>query len=324
MLKTVLSELLGARHPIISAAMTPAAGGELARAVTDAGGFGMIGVESKDSLEKIHEQVKLVRKDNPQRKFGIGLTAWHIEARPELLETAIAAKPTAICLSFGDITPYIKPIRSKNILLLAQVQDLEAALKAQAAGVDIIIAQGTDAGGHTGCVGTLPLLQIILDKVSCPVVAAGGIGSGRGLAAVLAAGAVGAWIGTPFLLAREAMTSDRIRERIIKAKETETIYTHLFDRLQNLPWPDQFAGRALKNTFTEKWHGKEEQAATNPAIVKEFQEAKAGESFDKAHIYAGQIVGLLDKRTTAGDIVETIARDAEAALNQFFCALKES
>lgn len=322
MLKTVLAELLGARHPIISAAMTPAAGGELARAVTDAGGFGMIGVESKDSLDKIHEQVRLVRENNLARKFGIGLTAWHIENRPELLETAIAARPTAICLSFGDVAPYARQIRSKNILLLAQIQDLETALQAQTAGVDILIAQGTEAGGHTGCVGTLPLLQIILDKISCPVVAAGGIGSGRGLAAVLAAGAVGAWIGTPFLLAKEAMTSDRIRERIINAKETETIYTHLFDRLQNLPWPDPFAGRALKNTFTEQWHSKQEQAATNPAIVKEFQEAKGNESFDIAHIYAGQIVGLLDKRTAAGDIVETIARDAEAALNKCFSELR--
>jgi nitronate monooxygenase len=323
-LKTVLAELLGARHPIISAPMTPAAGGELARAVTDAGGFGMIGVESKDSFDKIKEQVKLVRENNSARKFGIGLTAWAIGGRPELLELAIDTNPTAICLSFGDVALYAKKIRSKNILLMAQVQDLETALKAQATGVDIIIAQGTEAGGHTGCVGTLPLLQIILDKVSCPVVAAGGIGSGRGLAAVLAAGADGAWIGTPFLLAKEAIVSDRIRERIINAREIDTIHTHLFDRLQNIPWPEEFPGRGLKNLLTEKWHGKENEAAANPQILKEFEEAKANERFDIAHIYAGQIVGLLEKRTTAGDIVETIARDAEEALRQCLYKLRDN
>jgi nitronate monooxygenase len=322
MLKTILSELVGARYPIINAPMTPAAGGQLARAVTDAGGFGMIGVESKDSLDYVQEQLELVREYNPLRKFGIGLTAWGIAGRPELLEFAIKANPTAICLSFGDIAPYAKNIREKNILLLTQVQDLQTAMKAQAAGANILICQGTEAGGHTGSVGTLPLLQIILNKVSCPVVAAGGIGSGRGLAAVLAAGAVGAWVGTPFLLAKEAKISDRTRERIIKATETETIHTHLFDHLQNLSWPEQFPGRALKNLLTEKWHGKEREAAANPAVLAEFQEAKISERFDLAHIYAGQIVGLLETCTTAEGIVKSIAADAEIILRKQLTELR--
>ncbi len=321
MLRTALNDLLGIKYPIISAPMTPAAGGQLARAVTDAGGFGMIGVELKDSLESISEQVKLARENNLQIKFGIGLTTWHLKDRPELLQAAIDAKPTAICLSFGDIAPYVDKVQSKNILLFTQAQDLETALKAQSAGTDLLIAQGTEAGGHTGSVGTLPLLQIILAKVTCPVVAAGGIGSGRGLAAVLAAGAQGAWIGTPFLLAEEARVSKAARERILQAKETETIHTHLFDRLQNLPWPDRFPGRALKNTFTEKWHGKEAEAVANTKTLTEFQAAKAKEQFDVAHIYAGQIVGLLEQRTTAGDIVRSVASEAEVLLRKRFMEL---
>lgn len=321
MLKTALNKLLGTKFPIISATMTPAAGGQLARAVTDSGGFGMIGVESKDSVDSVKEQVKLARQDNPQRKFGIGLTVWSIKDRPELLETVINQKPTAISLSFGDISPFAEQIRSQNILLLAQVQDLETALKAEAAGADLLIAQGTEAGGHTGAVGTLPLLQIILAKVSCPVVAAGGIGSARGLAAVLAAGAEGAWIGTPFLLAEEARVSEKVRERIVQARETDTIHTHLFDRLQNIPWPDQFPGRALKNSYTEQWHSKETEAVANKKILEEFQAAKTHEQFDIAHIYAGQIVGLLELRTTAGEIVRSIGLEAEALLQKRFLEL---
>jgi nitronate monooxygenase len=180
LLSTSVTKLFNIQHPIINAPMTPAAGGELAKAVTDAGGLGMIGVESKDTLNNIKEQARIVREGKADRKFGIGLTVWALDKRPELLEIAIQLKPTTISLSFGNIVPYCESIRAAGIKLIVQAQDTHVAKQAESCGADIIVAQGTEAGGHTGTVGTLPLLQAILKTVSCPVLAAGGIGTGEG------------------------------------------------------------------------------------------------------------------------------------------------
>ena len=132
-----------------------------------------------------------------------------------------------------------------GILVATQVNSVANAREAEAAGVDIIVAQGTEAGGHTGHTSTLPLLQGVLEAVSTPVLAAGGVASARGLAAVLAAGAQGAWVGTAFLASPEASNTPAVRERVVSATEVETIHTHAFDDVQQVPWPDEFpAGRS--------------------------------------------------------------------------------
>src|SRR5690348_7170270 len=178
--------------------MTPQAGGALARAVSQAGAFGMLGFDEDETEPQIAEQVAILHQ-TPAVPFGIGLVAWVLERSPHLLDMAIAAKPKLISISFGDPAPYAKRVHDAGILLASQVQSRARAQTALDAGADILVAQGTEAGGHTGSsVGTLPLLQIVLDMTDKPVIAAGGIATGRGLAAVLAAGAAGAWIGTPF------------------------------------------------------------------------------------------------------------------------------
>ena len=206
MIATPLTELLGVGVPLISAPMTPQAGGLLARAVSEAGAFGMVGIEETDTEEGIAAELAIVRAGTPV-PFGIGLVSWVIDRRPELLDIAIDAKPTLISISFGDAGPHVERLHDAGILVASQVQSRHRAEVAIGAGVDIVVAQGTEGGGHTGSVATLPLLQIVLELTGLPVVAAGGIASGRGLAAVLAAGAVGAWAGTPFLLAEEARNS---------------------------------------------------------------------------------------------------------------------
>ena len=313
MIATKLTELLGIRVPLLNAPMTPQAGGLLARAVSKAGGFGMVGIEEIDTEAEIAEQLAIVQ-DAPAVPFGIGLVAWVIDQRPELLDIAIAARPSLISISFGDPAPHVARLHDEGILVASQVQSRAWAETALAAGVDLLVAQGSEGGGHTGSVGTLPLLQIVLELTDRPVLAAGGIATGRGLAAVLAAGASGAWVGTPFLLAKEARNSPRARDRIAKSDETQTLYTSVYDRLQDKAWPSEFRGRALRNPFNELWTGREDELGQGSAPREEFMQAKALEDYDVAHIYAGQSVGLLDTVSPAARIVSTIEKQADRLL----------
>lgn len=293
-----LTELLGIRIPIVNAPMTPQAGGALARAVSQAGAFGMLGFDEDETEPQIAEQVAILHQ-TPAVPFGIGLVAWVLERSPHLLDMAIAAKPKLISISFGDPAPYAKRVHDAGILLASQVQSRARAQTALDAGADILVAQGTEAGGHTGSsVGTLPLLQIVLDMTDKPVIAAGGIATGRGLAAVLAAGAAGAWIGTPFLLAQEARNTQAARERIQSSDETQTIYTRVYDRVAGKAWPHEFGGRALRTPFLEQWTGREDDLLKNDSARAQFD--------PKEKIYAGQSVGLLREVRPAAQIVHDI------------------
>jgi nitronate monooxygenase len=273
----------------------------------------MLGFDEDESEAAIAEQVALLREGR-ERPFGIGLTAWVLERRPHLLDVAIASGPALVSVSFGDPAPFVEKLHAAGILVASQVQSRAWARAALDARVDILVAQGTEAGGHTGSVATLPLLQLVLDMTDRPVVAAGGIATGRGFAAVLAAGAAGAWIGTPFLLARESRSNPKAQQRIIASDETQTIYTHVYDAAQNKPWPAEFAGRALRNPFVDRWHEREEELAHTPDAIDEFVRAKAAQDYTRANIYAGQSVGVATAVRSAAEIVGDIERDAIARL----------
>lgn len=305
--------MLDVRYPILNAPMTPQAGGALARAVAESGAIGMLGFDEGESLLSLREQIGLIRSASKQLTFGIGLVAWVLEQRPELFDLAVEARPSLVAISFGDTRPYVARLHDAGILVAAQVQSKAWAESALAAGVDILVAQGTESGGHTGNVGTLPLLQIVLELAGdTPVVAAGGIATGRGLAAVLAAGACGAWIGTPFLVANEARTNRAAQARVIAANETETILTNAFDRVQHKAWPAEFRGRALRNAFTDRWE-QQEMGITDEAEAS-FLLARSSQNYDIANIYAGQAVGLVRNAASASEIVEGIVTDAGALL----------
>ena len=314
MLATYLTRDWGLKVPIIGAPMTPMSGGSLAAALSNCGALGMLGVSSTQPVEQLERDVDDYRRLAGARPFGIGLMVWALDARPELLDAAIRAKPFVIAMSFGDPAKYMPRMRDAGIRVASQVQDRQSARAAEAAGVDLIVAQGTEAGGHTGGVGTLPLLQIVLETVRLPVVAAGGIASGRGLAAVLAAGAAGAWIGTPLLVAEEARNSPVARRKVIEALETDTVHTRVFDVVQRIPWSPRFPGRALVNAFTQRWAGHEDELARDDEARRVFQHAKQAEDYSNALIYAGQSVGLIHRIEPAASIVDRIAADAESAL----------
>ena len=310
---TPLTARLGVAMPIIGAPMAGVAHGALARAVTEGGGLGMIGVGSTDRAELVAREAP-VASDSGRLPFGIGLMAWALDDCPELLERTLEARPTLVSVSFGSPRPYVEALHDAGIMVASQVQDVASAVAAAEAGLDLVVAQGTDAGGHTGTVGSLPLLQLVLDTVDVPVVAAGGIATARGLAAVLAAGAAGAWVGTCLLACPEAASTAEARAKVLAAAETDTVLTRVFDVAQGIGWPEEFAGRALRNRFTDTWHGREAALAADTAAGRQLAEARKAGDYETAYVYAGQAVGLVRRSRPAAEVVRSLGEDAECLL----------
>ncbi|MGH3424388.1 MAG: NAD(P)H-dependent flavin oxidoreductase, partial [Nocardioidaceae bacterium] len=185
---------------------------------------------------------------------------------------------------------------------------LEEAVAAERAGVDLIVARGSEGGGHGRQeVATLPLLQSVLESVETPVLAAGGVATARGLAAVLAAGAAGAWVGTAFLACPEADSSDAARERLLAATDTDTAYGRVFDVAQGLGWPPEYGGRSLRNAYFDEWVGREQELAGDPDAARALTEAREARDFDTAYVYAGTGVGMLRESRPAAEVVAGLA-----------------
>ena len=187
-ISTPLTARLGIQHPILSAPMDVIAGARLTAAVSAAGGFGILGGGYGDEAWLKQETAKLADVSDP---FGIGFITWSLAKQPALLDIALEARPRAIMLSFGDPRPFAPRIKSSGALLICQVQTEDMARQALDAGADILIAQGTEAGGHGASRTTLDIVPAIVDLAAgrVPVAAAGGIGDGRGLAAMMMLGA---------------------------------------------------------------------------------------------------------------------------------------
>jgi nitronate monooxygenase len=312
-MRTALTELLHLRVPIISAPMTPQSGGLLAGSVSRSGALGMFGFDESESPESLRHELQRLRETARGGSFGIGLVRWVLDLRADLVDIAIEAKPAIVSISFGDPEPYVRRFHDAGILVAAQVQSKAWAAVALAAGCDLIVAQGTEAGGHTGGVGTLPLLQIVLEIAGeTPVIAAGGIATGRGLAAVLAAGAAGAWIGTPFLAAAEARTNPAAVRTLVAANETQTVLTSAFDRALHRAWPREFRGRALRNDYSDAWHEREDEITADAEA--QLAKARTERDYRIAHLYAGQAVGFVRASEPAAEIVARIADDGERYL----------
>jgi nitronate monooxygenase len=313
-IKTALTRWFDLDVPLFGAPMAGVAGGELARAVSLGGGLGMIGVGSDTGTDWIAAQARIPAEADVS--YGIGLMAWALERRPELLAATVAAEPVLVSVSFGDPGPYVGPLHDAGIAVATAVNSLADLDRAHAAGVDVVVAQGTEAGGHTGRRATLPLLQEVLGATDRPVLAAGGIATGAGLAAVLVAGAAGAWVGTPFLSCPEATNTPAARERVRGAGGDRTVLTSAFDIAQGLPWPSRWPGRALVNEFTETWHGREDELRGDTRAAEQVRRARAEGDLEHAPVYAGESVGLVTAEESATDIVRRLATDARKALER--------
>ncbi|MCZ2859039.1 NAD(P)H-dependent flavin oxidoreductase [Blastococcus sp. VKM Ac-2987] len=314
MITTALTRLLDLAAPVIGAPMAGVAGGELAAAVSRAGGLGMIGVGGPTTPAFLAEQCAVPTEQH--LPFGVGLMAWALPDRPELLEAAIATRPALVSVSFGDPAPFVPVLHEAGITVAAQVNTVADVHRAVAAGVDVVVAQGSEAGGHTGQRATLPLLQEVLALTDRPVVAAGGIATGGGVAAALAAGAAGVWIGTPLLSCPEALNSPAARARVRATAGEDTVLTRAFDVAQRLAWPERWPGRALVNDFTRAWHGREDELARDDAAAQRVVDARRTDDVENAPLYAGESVGLVTEERSATDVVRDLTAGAEQALRR--------
>ncbi len=301
---------MGLRAPIVNAPMGGVAGGRLAAAVTAAGGLGMVGMGSAGSTASLHAELQHVHG-----RFGIGLVDWVIRQEPKLLDAALAAGPVLLSVSFGTDWSWVNRAHEAGIAAATQVYDSGQARRAQDAGIDVLVARGTEGGGHgEATIGTLPLLDAVLDAVSVPVLAAGGIASPRGLAAVLAAGASGAWLGTCLSACLEALTSDATRRALIAAGETDTTTTRVFDVGRGRPWPDRFPSRVLRNDFVTQWAGSEDALSTDTGARAELADAIAAEDYRVAPVDAGQGVGTITAVVSVSDVIERLCTGAQRLL----------
>jgi nitronate monooxygenase len=311
---TPLTALLGITHPVLLAPMDTLAGSRLVRAVSKAGGFGILGGGYGDKARLETETAKL---RDFSGLFGIGFITWSMARQPELLDIALAAKPRAIMLSFGDPAPFAPRIREAGALLICQVQSEDMAKQALDAGANILIAQGTEAGGHGASRTTLDIVPSIIDLAAgrVPVVAAGGIADGRGLAAMMMLGASGVLMGTRFYASIEADAADEAKRRIVAAGAGDTVRGVVPDWSRNIMWPAPFTGRTLVNEHVRRWTGREIELLQNVgAVSAEYFAARAAGNFDIAVVFAGESVGLIHDIPPAAEIVERVVTEAEQLL----------
>ena len=278
---------LGLRSPIVNAPMGGAAGGRLAAAVSAAGGLGMIGMGSSATAAVLERE--LAAFDAPGLPLGIGLVHWVMTAEPQLFEVALAARPALLSVSFGDDWSWVDAAHDAGVPVAVQVADVAAAVRAAERGVDVLVARGAEGGGHgEPRIGTLPLLAEVLDRVDVPVLAAGGIASARAVAAVLAAGAAAAWVGTAFAVCPEALTSPEARGQLLAAESDATVTTCEFDVAAGYLWPASIPERVLVDP----------QLRPTP-------------------VNAGQGVGALRTAVPAAEVVAGLADGAERLLRRW-------
>ncbi len=308
---TTLTKLLGIAHPVILAPMGAVSGGRLAAAVARGGGLGLLGPGyfGADWIEG-----EFAAAGN--RPVGIGFITWHMARHPEQFEAAIAHRPPVVMLSFGDIASFVPRIREIGAKCLAQVQSVTDAVLAAKAGADVIVAQGSEAGGHGAQRSSFALLPAVVDAVSpVPVVAAGGVADGRGLAAALMLGASGVLIGTRFFASEEALGSAAAKQRLVDCTGEETLRTTIFDIVRKIDWPKPYTGRALANDFTRQWHGQEAALAgrVGPENARYLAAAERGDT-STAVVWAGEAIDLIDRIEPAEEILKRIVAEAERHL----------
>jgi nitronate monooxygenase len=293
------------------------AGGRLAAAVSEAGGLGLIGGGYGDAkwLEREFAAAGSAR-------IGCGFITWSLAQKPHLLELVLAHAPAGVMLSFGEVAPFRQRIKSAGARLICQVQTLALAREAVAAGADVIVAQGAEAGGHGLERATFTLVPEIADYLSgaspeTVLVAAGGIADGRGLAAALMLGADGVLVGSRFWASTEALVPPSLQKAAVAASGDSTIRTTVVDIARRFDWPKPFTARVLKTRFAMDWHGREAALAEPATLEREearYWNALNAGDVENTCVFAGEVVGLIRDVATAGEIIGRMVREAEALL----------
>jgi len=323
-METALTRLIGIEVPIIQAPIGTLTNPRLAAAVSNAGGLGMLaqGGAEPDHLRRIVAETQGLTG----HPFGVNLNLRRPQG--ERVAAALEAGVRVVSLFWGDPSPHVAAVHAAGALVTSTAGSAAEARRHADAGVDVVIAQGWEAGGHVwGGVATLPLVPAVVDAVApLPVVAAGGIADGRGLAAVLALGAAGAWLGTRFVMSEEAGALPAYLARLRDGRETDTVYSQLFDG----GWPDS-PHRTLRNDLIDAWEaagrpGPGARAGEGEVVgrtaagdpIARYQSVSPGEGFqgdvEELPMWAGQSVGALHDVLPAGEIVRNIVAEAEQTL----------
>lgn len=343
-LHTPICDLLAIETPIISAPMGGVAGPELAAAVSNAGGLGLIGLATFD-LEETRPLIRAA-KAATSRPFGVGILfpsgtqETGDEAPPplpgflvHLMAAALGGVPTrrrsrldyaaaemqlsvaieegvkVLAIGLGTPEAAVRRAKAAGMIIVSLVGSLKAAIAVEREGADIIVAQGHEAGGHTGRTATFVIVPQIVDAVRVPVVAAGGITDGRGLAAALMLGAAGVLVGTRFLATPEARTADSHKQRVVAMRSDETTVSRCYTGKPS---------RVIRNAFTDVWTGHEDEILPMPRQWARVEPiagpAKAAGSIELANWPTGQAAVLIATVEPAGEIVAAMTRDAAALL----------
>ena len=306
MIRTRFTEMFGLQHPIMSAPMAMHCGGTLAAAVAAAGAMGSFSGHAIEGPDWVSAQAAQVR-DLTDRPFAIGFITPFLRFSEGHFQAALDARPAAIALSFSDPGGWARRVKDAGLRLICQVQSFEDADLAVEAGTDVLVAQGTEAGGHTGTMSLLPLLIGIAERhPNVTLLAAGGIPSGRALAAALLAGADGAWLGTAFLATPEAIeVDDDYKAAIVASDGGDTVFTRAYDIASGRPWPSAIGARVRRDAFTEEWAEREAD------LRHQRDNVTPGRP-----VFMGQSAGSVDAVRPAADVVRLMSSEAERVLSE--------
>lgn len=281
--------------------MAKIAGGRLAAAVSDAGGLGFVGAGYGDPAW-LDEQMALAG----DARVGIGLITWNMAE--DAVEVALSYRPASVWLSFGDPTPHIPAIHKAGATAVCQVATADEAIQAASAGADVIVAQGSESGGHGRHVQ--PLSALVPEIAKCcadtPLVAAGGISGPSDLTRVEALGAAGVALGTALYATDEALDVDEAKEAIVNAQAGDTVFGTVYDLVRGPEWPAGYGGRSIRTELATTWDGREAELRANLDPVRDdYQRAVAERDMSVRVVWAGEGVGSIGAVRSAADVVRS-------------------
>jgi len=317
MIHTRICDLLDIVHPIVLGGMGTATTAPLVAAVSNAGGFGTLGT-SAFNASRLESEVAAIheRTDKP---FGINHLLFQIQE--DMFAVTLRARPAVAAFAWArkdqNLSDYFQRAHDVGCKVMYMAGEVPEALRAAEAGADVLVAQGTEAGGHVLWMGSLPLVPMMVKAIAPrPVLSAGGIADGRGLAAALALGADGVLLGTRFMATPEAPIHGNFKKAIVKSDGHDTLLTEIPDIAGERVWPGAMS-RAQRNRFIERWAGREWALRQNASeVARQLVLARAAGDVDNASLSFGQDAGLIDSIKSVRVIVEDIVAEAEEIMRK--------
>ena len=312
MIHTRICDLLGIPHPIVLGGMGGATTAPLVAAVSDAGGFGTLGTSAFDAVI-LEREIGAIR-ERTDKPFGVNHLLFEI--KEDMFAVTLRARPALVAFAWArkdqNLGDYFKRAHDCGAKVMHMTGEVPEALRAAEAGADILVAQGTEAGGHVGWMASLPLLPMMVKALApLPVLCAGGIADGRGLAAALALGAEGVLLGTRFMATPEAPIHANFKQAIVTSDGHDTVLTEITDLASQRVWPGAMS-RAQRNKFIERWSGREWAIRQNAAeIGRQVAAARVAGDVDNASLSFGQDAGLIDSIKSVKEVVQDIIGEAE-------------